>query len=266
MPAPSPQWRTEISALVIERSMAAVEETARSLDIDALIERERGAGVEFGPFHRKWLTDRAPNGPAACSSWPRRRASGRRRPLERPPGVCLGRLRRLPARQPARGDQHHDDGDQPVGSGALGLSAGRRDPRRQDLAGRVRRRHRHDRHADDRVHAKARDEQLRAATGTTLGISPTVTMEGVTAQPFYGEFQFGCRSIGVAAGGATFTGNGFVILPAAAASSGSEHCVMGGAIPATIDHTIAQGIASPLPGAPRARATRSRRNGCSSAP
>jgi hypothetical protein len=80
-------------------------------------------------------------------------------------------------------------------------------------------------------------------TGTTLGASPTVTLGTVTAQPFYGEFTMGVRSIGVAAAGASVTGNGIAFHCGAAAATVSPVVVFGGAVPATIDDTIAQGLA-----------------------
>lgn len=79
-------------------------------------------------------------------------------------------------------------------------------------------------------------------TGTDLGIGPTVTLGTFTAQPFHGEGKFGCRTIGVAASTATITGNGFVVCPAAAAATVTPVCVFGGAIPTTIDQTVAQGL------------------------
>lgn len=80
-------------------------------------------------------------------------------------------------------------------------------------------------------------------TGTDLGVGPTMTLGGFTAQPFHGQGLFGCRSIGVAASGATVTGTGFVICPGAAAATTTPICVFGGAIPTTIDDTVAQGLA-----------------------
>lgn len=79
-------------------------------------------------------------------------------------------------------------------------------------------------------------------TGTTFGASPTVTLGTFTAQPFYGKFVMGCRLVGVAASGATVTGNGFVCMPAAAAATVVPQTPFGGAILTTADHTIAQGI------------------------
>jgi hypothetical protein len=79
-------------------------------------------------------------------------------------------------------------------------------------------------------------------TGTDLGVGPTMTLGNFTAQPFVGVGTFGCRSIGVAASGATITGNGFVICAGAAAATTVATCVFGGAIPTTIDDTVAQGL------------------------
>jgi hypothetical protein len=79
-------------------------------------------------------------------------------------------------------------------------------------------------------------------TGADLGVGPTMTCGTFTAQPFYGEFICGCRSIGVAAGGATVTGNGWVVLPGAAAATTTPVCVLGAAIPTTIDQTVDQGV------------------------
>lgn len=79
-------------------------------------------------------------------------------------------------------------------------------------------------------------------TGTTLGASPTVTLGTATAQPFYGEFTMGVRSIGVAASGATVTGNGFAVHCGAAAATISPVVCFGGAVPTTVDHTVAQAL------------------------
>lgn len=79
-------------------------------------------------------------------------------------------------------------------------------------------------------------------TGTTLGASPTATLGTMTAQPFYGEFTMGVRSLGVAAAGATVTGNGFVVHPAAAAATVLPVVAFGGAIPTSVDNTINQGL------------------------
>jgi hypothetical protein len=79
-------------------------------------------------------------------------------------------------------------------------------------------------------------------TGTDLGVGPTMTLGTMTAQPWHGQGLFGCRTIGVAASGAAITGSGFVVCPGAAAATTTPICVFGGAIPTTIDDTIAQGL------------------------
>lgn len=79
-------------------------------------------------------------------------------------------------------------------------------------------------------------------TGTDLGIGPTMTLGGFSAQPFTGQGFFGVRVAGVAASGLTMTGNGFVIMPGAAAATTVPTCVFGGAVPATLDESIDQGI------------------------
>jgi hypothetical protein len=79
-------------------------------------------------------------------------------------------------------------------------------------------------------------------TGTDLGIGPTMTLGTFTAQPFHGSGIFGCRSIGVAASTATITGSGFVICAGAAAATTVVTAVFGGAIPTTIDQSVAQGL------------------------
>lgn len=81
-------------------------------------------------------------------------------------------------------------------------------------------------------------------TGTDLGVGPTMTLGTFTAQPFFGCFICGCRSIGIGASGATVTGNGFVICPGAAAATTVVTAVYGGAVPTTIDNTVAQGLST----------------------
>lgn len=80
-------------------------------------------------------------------------------------------------------------------------------------------------------------------TGTTLGAGPTMTLGTMTAQPWHGRGMWSCRSIGVAASTATMTGSGFVVCPGAAAATTTPVCVFGGTVATTIDQTVNQGIA-----------------------
>lgn len=80
-------------------------------------------------------------------------------------------------------------------------------------------------------------------TGTTLGAGPTFTLGNFTAQPWYGQGLYNCRSIGVAASTATMTANGFAIIPGAAGATTVGTPVFGGTVATTIDQTVNQGIA-----------------------
>lgn len=80
------------------------------------------------------------------------------------------------------------------------------------------------------------------ASNISLGASPTVTtVTGLSSSPFYGEFIMGVRALGLAASGATVTGNGYVIL--GNVSAASTPIVMGGGILTNVDNTTAQALA-----------------------
>lgn len=78
-------------------------------------------------------------------------------------------------------------------------------------------------------------------SNVSLGATTTFTLGTLTAAPWWAEFVLGIRSIGVAASGATGTGNGFVIIGGAAGAVG-QAVPMGGSVPTTLDHTTAQGL------------------------
>lgn len=80
------------------------------------------------------------------------------------------------------------------------------------------------------------------ASNVTLGASnATAPAASLSGQAWYGEFTMGIRSLGLAAAGATATGNGFVLVQGAAAATGINY-VMGGAVPTTVDNTAASGL------------------------
>lgn len=79
------------------------------------------------------------------------------------------------------------------------------------------------------------------ASNVTLGASnATAPPASLTAQAFYGQFEWGVRQVGLAASGGTATGNGFVVVQGAAAATGIMY-VLGGAVPTTVDNTAASG-------------------------
>lgn len=75
-----------------------------------------------------------------------------------------------------------------------------------------------------------------------LGASTTVTLTAsLSSVPWYAEFLLGFRQLGIAASGATATGNGFVNIGGAAATAGIV-IPIGGTVVTTADHTTAQGL------------------------
>jgi hypothetical protein len=77
------------------------------------------------------------------------------------------------------------------------------------------------------------------SSNIALGASTTFTLGTIPASsPWYGEFTLTFRSLGIAAAGATATGNGFVTVPGAAGAIG-QIVPCGGTVVTTIDQTIA---------------------------
>lgn len=216
-----------------------LDRLAERFDPAAIIEREQAAGVPFGPFHRQWLTERAPEKV--------------RRNLE------LAAQRPDLVGMPRQGFSGPDTHDAPPANLRAAINTTVTETNLWDpglwalipafdmkpgkvyqvefggVMGTT---------ATPAISFRARCGTNNSAppTGTDLGVGPTVTLGSFTAQPFYGEFELAVRSIGVAASGATVTGNGFVLMPAAAAATVTPHAMIGGAVPATVDHTVNQGL------------------------
>lgn len=79
------------------------------------------------------------------------------------------------------------------------------------------------------------------ATNVALGATTTFTLGTVTNAPWSAEFILTVRSLGMAAAGATVTGNGWVIVGGAAAAV-SQTVAMGSSVPTNADNTTAQGL------------------------
>jgi hypothetical protein len=78
-------------------------------------------------------------------------------------------------------------------------------------------------------------------SNVALGASTTFAVGTVTNAAWYAEFIVGFRQIGVAASGATATGNGIVVISGAAAAI-SQVVVIGSTVPTNIDQTTTQGM------------------------
>lgn len=80
------------------------------------------------------------------------------------------------------------------------------------------------------------------ATNISLGASTASTMiASLAAVPFYGVLTMVIRSLGLAASGATATGNGFVTIGGITTATGIIQSY-GGAVPTTVDNTAATGL------------------------
>jgi hypothetical protein len=81
------------------------------------------------------------------------------------------------------------------------------------------------------------------ASNISLGASQTLTTPGIVpaSSPWYMEFLVVVRSLGIAASGATLTGNGVINVPGTATTSTND-LSMGGAVPTNVDHTVNQGF------------------------
>lgn len=79
------------------------------------------------------------------------------------------------------------------------------------------------------------------ASNLALGATTTFTLGTLSSAPWWAEFLLGIRSLGIAASGATATGNGYVVVGGAAGAVG-QTVPMGGTVVTTADHTTAQGL------------------------
>lgn len=80
-------------------------------------------------------------------------------------------------------------------------------------------------------------------SNVALGTSTTLTLaNNLTAQSWYAEFVFGFRQLGIAASGATATGNGSITLPGGNSTAAGVLLNIGGTVVTNADHTTAQGL------------------------
>ncbi len=75
---------------------------------------------------------------------------------------------------------------------------------------------------------------LGATTGTTM-------IASLAAVPWTWQFTMVIRSVGLAASGATATGNGYIVIGGLTTAAGIVQS-MGGAVPTTVDNTAATGL------------------------
>lgn len=80
------------------------------------------------------------------------------------------------------------------------------------------------------------------ASNVTMGATTGTTMiASLSAVPWTWQFTFAIRSLGLAAGGATGTGNGFIVIGGLTTAAGIVQS-MGATVATTIDNTAATGL------------------------
>lgn len=85
-------------------------------------------------------------------------------------------------------------------------------------------------------------QSVTPATNVSVGASTASTMiASLASVPFYGTMTVVLRSLGLAASGATGTGNGFVTIGGITTATGIVQA-FGGTVPTTLDNTAATGL------------------------
>lgn len=205
----------------------------------ALIDREQSNGVDFGPFHRTWLLERAPEKV--------------RRQLEL--AAKHPELVGMPEAQ-FTGTEGQAAGP-PTNFTAVTASATETNlwtpniwtpiPAGSMIAGKI-----YKVSAGGIFTTTATQgvltwtprmgQSATPASNATLGASNAVAWAAsLTNAAWYAEFTAICRSLGLAASGATFAGNGFATTQGAAAATATLY-TFGGTKPANVDNVAASGM------------------------
>jgi len=77
------------------------------------------------------------------------------------------------------------------------------------------------------------------SSNVALGSAVVACGGSLSSAPWYAEFVMGCRQVGIAASGATVTGNGYFLVKD---GTSTPFYVLGGTVATTADHTTAQGL------------------------
>lgn len=210
-----------------------------ALTVGDLIEREKAAGQEFGPFHRSWLHERAPEKVRRhleLATLHPELVGMPNNPYQGPEGTAKAMITSnaavtanatetnlwIPAFQTSIPAGSMEAGKQyEVKFGGVFTSTAT-----QGLLTWT-----------PRVGISA-----TPATNITLGASNvTAPPASLTTQAWFGEFTLTVRIPSYTASSATGTGNGFVLVQGAAAATGVVY-VMGGTVATTIDNTVTTGL------------------------
>lgn len=225
--------------MILVPSLEECGEIARRMSRGEMIEREQAAGAAFGPMHRQWQLERAPERVHRLL-----RLAMARPDLVAGSGDFAGPQGQFPGGNMAAAinttvteTNLWNPGLAPFFIGANTLRAGMR---WQITFGGVM-----GTTATPTIVWTARVGTSNAAppAGTSFTASPTVTLGTFTGQPFIGMFYVGVRAItNPAAASTVMTGTGWAAMPAAAAATTTPHAVFGGAVLTTVDQTAGQGL------------------------
>lgn len=231
-----------MSALLLDPRQAdsvGLADDLRKLTVADIVEREIEAGQLFGPFHRSWLLERAPEKVRRNLELAARRPDLVGMPASQysgPEGVASA----MPASGPAITASATDSNLwnpalwTPIAAGVaragsiLNIKFGGvfSSTATQGVL----------------TWTPRYGQSQTVATNPSLGASnATAPAASLTGAAFYGEFTATVRALGVAAAGGTITGNGLVVTQGAAAATGIVY-VMGGTVAVAFDNTAASGL------------------------
>lgn len=205
----------------------------------ALIDREQANGVDFGPFHRAWLLERAPEKirrqlelaakHPALVGMPEAQFTGTEGQAAGPPtnftAVTANATETnlwtpaiwtpIPAGSMIAGKIYK------VSAGGIFTTTGTQ---------------------GTLTWTPRAGQSSTPASNVSFGASNAVAWAAsLTNAAWYAELTAICRSLGLAASGATFAANGFAVTQGAAAATATMY-TFGGTKPATVDNTAASGL------------------------
>lgn len=228
--------------LVLDQRQAesvGAPDALRRITVEDLIDREIAAGQAFGPFHRSWLLERAPEKVRRNLELAAKRPDlvAVNSPYQGPEGTAKAYLASNAAVSASATETNLW-----VPQFQTPIPAGSMEPGKQyevKFGG---------------VFSSTGTQGVLTwtprcgisatpATNITLGASnATAPPASLTTQAWFGEFTLTIRIPDLhAASGCTGTGNGFVLVQGAAAATGVVY-VMGGTVATTIDNTVLSGL------------------------
>lgn len=214
-----------------------VEQEARRLTVSDLVEREHACGVWFGPYHREWLLQRAPESVRGTLARSGRGFLGAKYAYTEinAPNTSAS----FAAINTTTTETNVVGTVATTAAQFAGIAAGDAGPTKHYTAvfgGII------SNTATPTVIWTPRWGQSDTATSnTTLGVSSTITTTAsLSNHPVYGSFDLIFRAGGIGATAGTATGNGYVMWGVPTASA--QVAVMGSTVPTNLGIQVAAGL------------------------